>query len=374
MATSSPRIITTPQLGVNEDTARLYRRVEEGTRVRPGDVLCLLETVKASFEVEAEAEGILLYCVEEGADATVGQPLLLLCADEAQFAAEQAKLSAAQTQAEAAAGQYPATKRAQQRAKELGVDLAEVKPAHDIVQASDVEAHAAASQPAAPRRAIAELSWPTGTRPVVIHGAGRGGQTVLECLQAMAGVTAVAFVDDQPGSDAERFGLPLYPASELPALLAAGVTGYALGVAGGALRLRLLAAAQETGFEAVNLIHPSAVLSPSVELGAGVTIKAGAVVETGSRIGDASIIDNGVIVPHHNVIEPGCHLAPGVSLGSGITVGTGTVLGIGVTVATGCTIGRGCIVTPGSSIVTDIEPFSVIEGVPGKRIGAARGA
>lgn len=371
---SSPHIITAPQLGVNEATARLIRGVKEGEFVRPGKVICHLETVKATFEVEAEREGYLLYCVDDGAETAVNQPLLMLCATPEQLAAARAASQRQQAEQAAARSGAPATKLAQRRAAELGVDLAQVTCATGIIQASDVERHAAALQPAPARKPIAELSWPADRRPVVIHGAGRGGQTVLECLQEMNGVHAVAFVDDEPGQDSERHGLPLYPATALPELHSHGVSGYALGVAGAQTRLRLLAAAKAAGFQPVSVIHPTAILSPSCRLGEAVFVKAGAIIETGTSVGDACIIDNGVVIAHHNTIHEACHLAPGAALGSGIEIGAATVVGIGASIATGCRLGRGCIVTPGTSIVTNFDAGSVIEGVPGKKIGEARGA
>lgn len=371
---NAPRIIKAPQLGVNETTARLIRDLPEGEWVKHGAVICHLETVKATFEVESDGEGFLLYCLEDGAASTVNEPLLMLCAtreqlDEARTALREQREKAAA--AKSAAGQ--ATDRARRRAEELGVDLTQVTSAHGIIQTADVEKFAAARSQTMVRTPVTQLTWPAGKCPVVIYGAGIGGLTVRECIDAGSTLHVVAFVDDQPGSDAARHGLPLYHSDTLPEMRRAGIAHLVLGMAGGKLRLKFIARIRELGFTPANAVHPTAFLSPSCRLGEGLFIKAGAIIETCTTIGDACVIDNGVVIPHHNTVGEGCHLAPGVSLGSSVDIGACTVVGIGASISSGCKIGRGSIVTPGSSVVTNFEDFSVIEGVPGKRIGEAKG-
>lgn len=371
---STPHIVTTPQLGVNDLKARLIREKAEGSQVQAGECLCVLETSKASFDVESPASGWLLYCLSDGGEASLHEPLLMVCASPEELAAEKQKLVREQKQAAISLeSNRTATEPARRRATELGLELQDIKASGTIIQRADVERHVAL-QATNPTELvpIEDLRWDEDVRPVVIFGAGRGGQTVMECLEAMTGVTPVCFVDDQPGSEPRRHGLPLYGSRELEALKAIGINAIALAVAGGSTRLQLLERVRSLGFEAISVVHPTAFIARSCRLGDSLFVKAGALIETASEIGDACIIDNGVVIAHHNVIEAGCHLAPGVHLGSGITIGQNSILGIGVAVASGCQIGRACIISPGSSITKDIEPFSVIEGVPGRKIGEAR--
>jgi acetyl-CoA carboxylase biotin carboxyl carrier protein len=53
--------------------------VSEGDRVRPGDVVGLVEIMKTFSEVTAEDEGVIeRFLVEDGYPVDAGQPVLLL--------------------------------------------------------------------------------------------------------------------------------------------------------------------------------------------------------------------------------------------------------------------------------------------------------
>ena len=69
--------ILMPQVGQDLPTARLVewtRRI--GDRVEPGDVVAVVESEKATFDVVCDAPGILLeILVEEGEEGAVLQPI-----------------------------------------------------------------------------------------------------------------------------------------------------------------------------------------------------------------------------------------------------------------------------------------------------------
>lgn len=73
---------------------------------------------------------------------------------------------------------------------------------------------------------------------------------------------------------------------------------------------------REYGFEAINAIHPSAVVSPTAVLGHGIVICAQAAVCTEARIGDFAIINTGSVIDHECRIGIGVHIAPGAPGGS----------------------------------------------------------
>lgn len=53
----------------------------------------------------------------------------------------------------------------------------------------------------------------------------------------------------------------------------------------------------------------------------------------------------------------------------GITIGDDVWIGAGVTILDGCTIGNGCVVGAGAVLTKSIEPYSIVAGVPAKKIG-----
>lgn len=53
----------------------------------------------------------------------------------------------------------------------------------------------------------------------------------------------------------------------------------------------------------------------------------------------------------------------------GITIGDDVWIGAGVTILDGCTIGKGCVIGAGAVLTKSIEPYSIVAGVPAKKIG-----
>jgi acetyltransferase-like isoleucine patch superfamily enzyme len=54
----------------------------------------------------------------------------------------------------------------------------------------------------------------------------------------------------------------------------------------------------------------------------------------------------------------------------GITIEDNVWIGAGVTVLDGCFIGEGSIIGAGAVVTKDVEPYSIVAGVPAKKIGS----
>lgn len=78
-----------------------------------------------------------------------------------------------------------------------------------------------------------------------------------------------------------------------------------------------------------------------------------------------------VIVATQHIFEridiPICH--QGVE-GKGITIEDDVWIGANCTVLGGVTIGKGTIVAAGAVVTKDVEPYSIVAGVPAKVIGS----
>lgn len=375
-------IVTVPQLGVNDAKALITEwRVQDGETVALGQCMCVLETAKATQEVHAEKQGVLLHLVSSGNEVLISGPIAVIGPDRATAEAardETLRLRPVNKETIVSpagnAGSVRATEKARELARQLNVNLSEIT-ATGIIQASDVRSYHVARGSGSNARLPepADIHWTTSKRPVLIYGAGRGGETVRECLLLLDAFQVVGFVDDNLSLDYVA-NLPVFRARDLPRLRERGVEDIALAIANANTRLRILRECNGVGIRPLNVIHPTAFLAPSVQIGCGNFIKARAIVDTACRIGDGCIIDNGVVIAHDNQIEDGCHLAPGTAMGSSIRVGQGTIIGIGAAVATKLTIGRYCVISVGSTVVRDVPDYSVIEGVPGRIVGSRKSA
>ncbi len=72
--------VTVPMENVNDEAATIVEwNKPTGSEVSKGDVIVTLETMKATFEMEAEEGGFLFYTIEEGAEIKVGSDIAYIC-------------------------------------------------------------------------------------------------------------------------------------------------------------------------------------------------------------------------------------------------------------------------------------------------------
>lgn len=368
-------LITAPQLGVNDPMAEVKAwEVVDGGSVQAGQLICVLETTKAVYEVHADRSGLLVRLVPLNEHVRVSQPLALIGDDLAMLRRRQASIVAVSVRMptdKARAGQEKrATERAITAARELGVDI-EALSVRGIIREIDIQRYYATEKRHKPE--TVSLVRKSELEAVLVYGAGRGAVTVKECLDLGGEFEVVAFVDDNPAHPSTLCDVPVYHSSRLREIAAAGVAKGFSEIANGRFRVELVRRLKDYGVELINAIHPQSFISSSVMMGWGNYVKAGAILETNTVLGNACIIDNGVIVAHDSRIGDGCHLAPGATLGSSIQVGDFAVIGIGASIAADVAIGRSAIISPGSSVVRDVPDNTVIEGVPGRIIGRTKG-
>jgi len=143
--------VRVPQVNVNDDEVRLVGwRVQAGTRVRPGQVICEVETSKSVEEISAPAEGVFVPAAAEGQLLAVGD-LLGHIGPSGEAVAAFLRASAADPSGRAPSADAPrATLGAIQLAREHGVDLARVPASGDRIRREDVERFLAASPDAGP--------------------------------------------------------------------------------------------------------------------------------------------------------------------------------------------------------------------------------
>jgi pyruvate dehydrogenase E2 component (dihydrolipoamide acetyltransferase) len=193
--------ILMPSLGADMDAGTLVEwKVAPGDRVERDTIVALVETQKATMEIEGFATGIVdALLVEPGTKVPVGAPLARLRAtDEAVAAARAAAASVPVTPVAAAPAPVPATTppaplppparvvrsspAARRAARERGIDLASIEPSGpgQAVVLRDIERAAAAAPavPAAPPLAAPPAAVSTSLRAAVATAMSRSKREI----------------------------------------------------------------------------------------------------------------------------------------------------------------------------------------------------
>ncbi|MBK9099813.1 MAG: 2,3,4,5-tetrahydropyridine-2,6-dicarboxylate N-acetyltransferase [bacterium] len=121
-------------------------------------------------------------------------------------------------------------------------------------------------------------------------------------------------------------------------------------------------------------IEPGAIIRDMVEIGDHCVIMMGAVLNIGAVIGERTMIDMNVVVGGRAIVGKNCHIGAGTVLAGVIEppsadpviIEDDVLIGANAVVLEGVKVGKGAVVAAGSIVVKDVEPFTVVAGVPAK--------
>lgn len=202
---------------------------------------------------------------------------------------------------------------------------------------------------------------------VVLFGAGGHAKVTIDIMLAN-GHTVRSILDDDVRTHGSRIlGIPVIGGKDkFSELIQNGLTNMFVTIGSNRVRLMISRLAREAGFNMINAIHPTAIVSPNSYIGSGVFLAPGSIVCASAFIGDAVIINTGASVDHDCHIEDGAHICPGVHLAGNVLVGKETQVGIGSSVIQGKIIGEKTLIGAGSVVVRDIPSHATAYGNPAR--------
>jgi sugar O-acyltransferase (sialic acid O-acetyltransferase NeuD family) len=359
------KLLYVPLVNANEDEVEIADvSVGEGERVRAGQVVCLVETTKATVDVEAPVAGyVRKLTIRKGQRCRVGA---LICAFTA--TPDEAVVMPVEAPAPASEDSTRATRKAQELAARHRIDLASLGIT-GIIKEKDVERFIAQLSGSA-KTPLAFGVWsptpeqlPTKDRWIALYGAGGHARVLVDLIRQGACFEPVAAVDDAPEAS-DVLGVPVIGGSDKLALLREkGVGLAALGI-GSVTAHRRRAGLYErlvsVGFKVPNLVHPRAIVEPSVTMGVGNQLFAGAVVGSAVQLGDDTIINSGAVISHDCRIGSHTHISPGAILAGGVSVGENTLVGMGVTIYLGVRVGSNVTIANGAAIFSDVPDGATV--------------
>jgi len=205
----------------------------------------------------------------------------------------------------------------------------------------------------------------------VILGGGGHARVLIDSVKSSGVATPHAILDSDPslwGKDLME--VPIRgDDSLLPQLAHEGVTSFVVGIGSvgdSRARRQLFERGLSHGLTPLTVYHPAAVCSDWARVGEGSVLFPAAVVNAGAVLGVNVIVNTGAIVEHDCIIGDHVHIATGARLSGTVHVANEAHIGIGSTVRQCITIGEGAIVGAGAAVVKDVEPWSVVVGVPAR--------
>ncbi len=387
-----------PKLGANMTQGRIVHWfVGEGQPVDIGDPLFEMVTDKASVEVEAENRGILKKIIAgEGARVPIAEAVGIIggkdenirgLLDEIARRKDAQKIPeveskeleepvAADDQGEpgpatmeiqrmmhapmhsSEAPGIKASPRARRRARQAGINLADIKPSRgDTITHEDVETY---------------ILFSSRPRKCVIIGAGQYSGVIREILEKIEKLEIEGYLDDNPALDGKKIdGLPVLGRTNMLAEIARrGVNNFIVSVGEPHLRAQLFQRAVDAGLKPISAIHPRACISKNALIEDGCVVEAHSLVSIRSTISRGTFITQNCSISHDCRLGEFSHMAPGSHLGGMVRIGRGVLIGIGGAVSPNIEIGDNVIVAPGTSVDRNVAPGCVMEGCPGRVIGA----
>jgi len=123
-------------------------------------------------------------------------------------------------------------------------------------------------------------------------------------------------------------------------------------------------------------IEPGAIIRDMVEIGNHCVIMMGSVLNIGAVIGERTMIDMNVVVGGRAIVGKNCHIGAGSVLAGVIEppsadpviIEDDVLIGANVVVLEGVKVGKGAVVAAGSIVVKNVEPYTVVAGVPAKML------
>lgn len=202
-------------------------------------------------------------------------------------------------------------------------------------------------------------------------GAGGHARVLLECLRASGAGEPAAILDaDRSLWGQKLMGIPVAGGDDrIPEFLRQGVQHFVVGLGGtgdNRPRQTLFEMGLRSGLKGLTVRHPSAIFSGSAVLGEGTVLFPLSVVNPGTTLGRNVIVNTAAVIEHDCLLSDHVHVATGARLCGAVRVGPCAHIGAGATVLQGLSIGEGAVVGAGAVVVKDVEPRTVVAGVPAK--------
>jgi sugar O-acyltransferase (sialic acid O-acetyltransferase NeuD family) len=359
--------VRAPLVNVNDDVMTLVEWLKApGAQVRKGEALALLETTKATAELEAEQQGYFTPLVEAGAQVTVGQIIAALTPqpDEQVTIPQETPVEPVSV----SANERPWTKKAEILAQRYQLDIeALAAQKGGTVTEQDVEDARAGKtnqKVSVVARDLVDDVYPSNrVQRLLILGAGRGAVQILDVLTRTPHQRCVGLLDDDSKVHGKHvMGYPVMGGmGEGERLWKEGVFDALVISISTSIQARVKLFTQYMGIPFANVIDPSALILSNTALGTGNVILALCHIGACTAIGNNNFMSARTHIEHHNVMGDHCTFGPGVFTSSRVKIGNRVKFGTGIFIEPGITIGDDAIVASGAVLTRHVPANTIVK-------------
>ena len=350
-----------PLINPNEPEALLVDlKVKNGQRVNSGDLLCILETTKSTFEIIASQAGYIAGIRDQVGDIVIAGEVFAYIAASPDWRPEESMqrkpvVVSADVIPEGLRISVPALT----LAREKNIDLAEL-PKGIFVTREMVQAKVDSSWEEVNKIEDDQID----PDAIIIYGAGGHGKSVLDFVQSIGHYRVVGFIDDGLPEGESVLGFPvLGDFSVLPRLIQEGI-GLAVNAVGGignlGIRENVFNSLNKAGFRCPVLIHPTAFVESSATLSAGTLVFPFAYIGSDASVGFGGIINTGAIISHECRLGDLVNISPNAILAGEVEVEDRVLIGMGVTINLSVKVGAGARVGNGATVKSDVPQRFVV--------------
>jgi len=194
---------------------------------------------------------------------------------------------------------------------------------------------------------------------VIIIGAGSTASNVVEILRQNRVFEVVGLIDISM-SDKEIDGIKVIGTHSILSDLYGkdGIVNVIIAIGDNLIREKHFFKLRQIGYNFVNAIHNSAIISENVKLGEGVIIEAGVIIERDAVIGDNVYISSGTMIKTKAAIGNNVYLGPGVIVDGETIIKKNCRINGRAYITNRAVVGKNAVVPVGKIIEKNIKDIS----------------
>lgn len=201
---------------------------------------------------------------------------------------------------------------------------------------------------------------------LILIGAGGFAKSVLDSLDDER-YEFCGFIDNFKPEGSQHLGYPVL-ASRIQDFAERDNYSYFISIGDNEHRLEKFFKLQQLGCKIINVIDKTALVSRNSTVGIGVFVGKMAIVNSGVTVGDNVIINTKSLVEHGCFIGNHANVSTNTTLNGDVIVEDYAFIGSSSVVNGQLRIGESALVGSGAVVIRNVEPRTVVAGVPAKYI------